>query len=101
MERKKQMNITAHTVEKLEDPTGILTGDRYEFILTIEVPDDDELYSENGLYIKTIFAVEDNQSRVAQYQIFEKTTNRYLDFELEEDEEELIADYCKQHLIEE
>jgi len=94
------MNITGHSIEKLEDPTGILTGDRYEFILTIEVPEDDELYSENGLYIKAIFVVEGNQSRVAQYQIFEKITDSYLEFELEEEEEKLLEDYCKEHINE-
>lgn len=94
------MDITGHTVEQLEDPTGILTGDRYEFILSIEVPEDDELFSENGLYIKAIYVVESDQSRIAQYQIFEKVTDRYLDFELEEDEEALIEDYCKEHISE-
>ncbi|MGV3465461.1 MAG: DUF6509 family protein [Heyndrickxia sp.] len=94
------MNITGHTIEKLEDPTGILTGDRYEFNLTFEVPEDDELYSENGLYIKAIFVVEGNQSRVAQYQIFEKITDHYLEFELDEEEEKLLEDYCKEHISE-
>ncbi|MBS4173045.1 DUF6509 family protein [Bacillus sp. FJAT-49736] len=94
------MNITGHTIEKLEDPTGILTGDRYEFILTIEVPEEDELYSQNGLYIKTIFVVEGNESRVAQYQIYEKITDQYLDFELEDDEKEMVEEYCKQHFNE-
>jgi hypothetical protein len=92
------MNITEHTVDKLQDPTGILSGDRYEFSLSIEVPEDDELYSEKGLYLKIIYVVEDNRSRIAQYQIFENGTNRYIDFELEEDEEELINDFCKQQL---
>ncbi|MBB2478896.1 pullulanase [Bacillus sp. APMAM] len=92
------MDITGHTVEQLEDPTGILTGDRYEFILNIEVPEDDELYSENGLYIKAIYVDEGNQSRVAQYHIFEKVTDRYLEFELEEDEEKLLKDFCREHI---
>ncbi|WP_458413577.1 DUF6509 family protein [Schinkia sp. CFF1] len=93
------MEITGHTVERLEDPTGILTGDRYEFILQIEVPEDDELYSEQGVYLKAIIAVEDETTRVAQYQFFEKGTNGYIDLELEDDEKELIADYCRQHLV--
>ncbi|PKR85497.1 DUF6509 family protein [Heyndrickxia camelliae] len=94
------MNITGHTIEKLEDPTGILTGDRYEIILTIEVPEDDELYSENGLYIKAIYVVDGSQSRVVQYQIFEKITDRYLEFELEEEEEKILEGYCKEHISE-
>lgn len=92
------MEITSHTVEKLIDPTGILVGDRYEFILQIEVPEDDELYTENGIYLKAIIAVVDDVVRVAQYQFFEKGSNEYIDLELEDDEKEYIADYCKQHL---
>lgn len=92
------MEITSHTVEKLVDPTGILLGDRYEFILQIEVPEDDDLYSESGIYLKAIVAVVDEAVRVAQYQFFEKGTNEYIDLELEDDEKELIAEYCKQHL---
>ncbi|MBD1382920.1 DUF6509 family protein [Metabacillus arenae] len=92
------MLITGHTVEKLEDPTGILTGERYEYILKIEVPEEDELFSENGLYLKSIFVLDENGSRIAQYQFFEEKTDRYIDLSLEEDEEALIIDYCKQHI---
>lgn len=92
------MEITSHTVEKLEDPTGILIGDRYEFILQIEVPEDDDLYSDKGVYLKAIIAVVEDAVRVAQYQFFEKSSNEYIDLELEDDEKELITEYCKQHL---
>lgn len=92
------MEITGHTFEKLEDPTGILTGDRYEFVLHLDVAEDDELYSENGIYVKAIIAVEEGQTRIAQYQLFEKGTNEYIDLELEDDEKEIIADYCRQLL---
>lgn len=92
------MEIISHEVEKLWDPTGILEGDRYEFIIDIEVPEDDELYSENGLYVKLIFAVDQNGERIAQYQIFERGTNIYLDFELEEEELKMISEYCSKHI---
>lgn len=92
------MNITGCTIEKLEDPTGILIGDRYEFIINIEVPDDDELFSANGLYVKIIFAIDDHGARIAQYQLFESNTNNYLDFELEDDEQELLLAYCKEQM---
>lgn len=92
------MEITSHTVEKLNDPTGILVGDRYEFILQIEVPEDDDLYSENGTYLKAIIAVVDDAVKVAQYQFFEKNSNEYIDLELEDDEIELITEYCKEHM---
>lgn len=92
------MKITGHTIEKLEDPTGILIGDRYEYLINIEVPEDDELFSENGLYVKVIYAVDVKGPRIAQYQLFENVTNKFIDLELEEDEEEMIDLYCRQHL---
>jgi len=92
------MEITSYTVEKLEDPTGILVGDRYEFILQIDVPEDDELYSEKGVYLKAIIAIVEDAVKVAQYQFFENVTNEYIDLELEDDEKEVIAEYCKGHL---
>jgi hypothetical protein len=92
------MNITGHTVEKVEDTTGIIVGDRYEFFLNVEVEEDDELYSENGLYIKVILAVDQNETRVVQYQIHEKETEKYIDLALEDDEVQLLHDYCKQHI---
>jgi hypothetical protein len=93
------MNITGHTVEKLEDPTGILAGERYEYLLDVEVPEDDELYTEGGLLIKVIYAVDEKGERIAQYYLMEKSDETYLDFELEEDEEELIRTYITQQHV--
>jgi hypothetical protein len=93
------MIITGHTVEELKDPTGILSGNRYEVLLSIEVPEEDELYSENGLYIKAIYVHDQGDSRVVQHQIIERNTESILDFELEEDEESLILKYCKESII--
>lgn len=90
------MEIIKHAVEKVEDVTGILEGDRYEFLLNVEVDEEDELYTENGIYVKVIFAVKNDETRIVQYHIYEKTTDKYLDFELEEDELVIIHDYCKQ-----
>ncbi|TYR75118.1 pullulanase [Rossellomorea vietnamensis] len=96
------MKITGHTVEHLEDPTGILQGERYEYLLEVEVPEDDELHTENGLLIKAIYAVDEKVARVAQYYLMERSTEKYLDFELEEEEEELIGTYiARQHSEEE
>ncbi len=94
------MEIKYHTAEKLNDPTGILVGDRYEYILNIEVDEEDELYSEHGLGVKLILAVDENGSRIAQYQLYEQVTNKFLDFGLEEDEEEMLKEYCMEHLPE-
>ncbi|MCH1626671.1 DUF6509 family protein [Ferdinandcohnia quinoae] len=92
------MEIIGHTVEKLNDPTGILVGDRYEFFINIDVPEDDELFSGNGIHIKVIFAVDENGARIALYHLIENVTNQYFDFELEDDELEMISEYCKKHL---
>ncbi|MEH7223510.1 DUF6509 family protein [Bacillus sp. JJ1566] len=95
------MNITGYSVEKLKDPTGILEGDRYEFFLDIEVPEDDELYSENGIELKVIYAVDSKGARIAQYYFYEKNNKKVLDFELEENEEIAVNEFCKTHLDEE
>lgn len=92
------LTITNYTVEKLEDPFGILSGDRYEFFIHVDVPEDDELYSEKGLYIKVLYLIEENKSRILQYYITEKQTEAILDFELDEDELNTIEEYCEQHL---
>ncbi|MCA1062830.1 DUF6509 family protein (plasmid) [Cytobacillus spongiae] len=92
------MNITRHTAEELKDPTGILSGERYEVILDIEVPEDDELYSEQGIYIKAIFVRDESGSRIVQSTIVERNTEAYLDFELEEDEESLLLSYCMENI---
>ncbi|TMU87362.1 pullulanase [Bacillus sp. BHET2] len=92
------MNITNHYVEELRDPTGILSGDRYEVALDIEVPEDDELYSAQGIYIKAIFVRDENGERIVQSTIIEKNTEAHLDFELEEEEKSLILAYCGEHI---
>ncbi|OPA75309.1 pullulanase [Paenibacillus selenitireducens] len=91
------INITSYTVERVKDPFGILSGTRYEFLLDIEVEEDDELYSENGLYIRVIFSVEETQSRIAKYEIYEKSTQRYVDFDLEDDEVAVVEAFCQAH----
>lgn len=94
------LEIRSHSLEKIEDPFGILSGERYEIYLHIEVPEDDELYSEKGLKIKVLFIVEENHSRISHYHIIENETNEVLDFELEEEEEKLVEEYCKKILTE-
>lgn len=91
------MNITEYTVEEIKDPTGILTGKRYEFQLTIEVPEDDELYNENGLQLKVLFLVDGNQTKILNYHFFDSLENKYLDFCLEEEEEILVHAFCQEH----
>lgn len=90
------MNITGYEFEKLIDPTGILEGDRYEFFIDIEVDEEDEMYSENGLYIRLILAILGEKTWITQYHIYEKTTDKYLDFALEGVEEEELLQFVKE-----
>jgi hypothetical protein len=92
------LTVTAYSVELIKDPFGILTGKRYEFILDIEVAEDDELYSENGLYLRVIYSVEESRTGIAKYEIYERTTERYVEFDLEEDELGAVDAFCREHL---
>jgi hypothetical protein len=94
------IKITSYTVELVKDPFGILTGQRYEFMLDIDVEEDDELYSESGLYIRAIYNVEESSARLMQYELYEKTTQLYLDFDLEDDEVAVVEAFCKEHFQE-
>lgn len=92
------MEIIGHTVELLEDPFGLLEGNRYEFYLDIEVEEDDELYTDKGLLLKVIFLAEGNEGRILQNYFIEEETEKVLDFDLEDDEVEAVNAYCLQHL---
>lgn len=92
--------ITTYTVELVRDPFGILTGQRYEFLIDIEVEEDDELYSESGLYIRAIYNVTEETSSLMKYELYEKTTELYLDFDLEDDEVAVVEAFCKEHYLE-
>ncbi|MFK7696583.1 DUF6509 family protein [Paenibacillus sp. HJGM_3] len=92
--------ITEYTVEQVLDPFGILTGQRYEFMLELEVPDEDELYSENGVALRVIYSVSEAESKIVKYEFLEKSTNKYVDFELEADERTVVETFCREHYAE-
>ncbi|WHX98913.1 DUF6509 family protein [Neobacillus sp. DY30] len=92
------MNISGHTVEKLVDPFGLLSGDRYEFFLEINVEEDDELFSEKGVGIKVLFIVDEKGPRISHYHLYERGTEKVLDFALEEDEELTVFNYCMEYI---
>ncbi|MCQ6561397.1 DUF6509 family protein [Paenibacillus mendelii] len=94
------LTIKEYTVESIRDPYGILSGQRYEFRFDLDVPEEDELYVENGVYVKTVFMVDGEQSRILSYHFYEASTDRYLDFDMEPEEEEALAAFCKEHLAE-
>jgi hypothetical protein len=92
------MNITGHTVELLEDPFGLLTGNRFEYFLNIEVDEEDELFTEKGLLLKVLFLVNGEERRILQSYFIEQETEKILDFELEDDEVLQAKKYCDENL---
>lgn len=98
MKRMIGLDVTGHTVEKLEDPFGLLSGERYEFFLELEVDEEDELYSEKGIGLRVLLGIEANESKILNYHFFEKGSDTVLDFALEDEEEELVLQYCMEHI---
>jgi hypothetical protein len=94
------LTIIGYSVELIKDPFKILTGKRYELQLDIEVPEDDELHSDNGLYVRAIYIVDEDRTGLVRYEIFEKSNGKYVDFELEDDEIAIIEAFCKDRLSE-
>lgn len=91
------MDINEFKVEKLIDPTGIIMGDRYEFRLYITLDEDDELYTENGLGIRAIYAVDDDEEKVVLAHFFKRENEEVLPIELEEEEVAAVTAFCKLH----
>ncbi|WP_410512815.1 DUF6509 family protein [Paenibacillus sp. BR2-3] len=92
------LTITDYSVEQLKDPFGILTGKRYEFLLDLDIPEEDELHSENGVCARVIVKVDEEQFSIISNDLLERGTNQLLDFDMEADEEEAVILFCKEHL---
>jgi peroxiredoxin len=92
------LNIKGHTVEKIEDPFGLLSGERFEFFLELEVDEEDELYSEKGVGIRVLYIIDEKGHRISNYHLYESETEKVLDFALEDDEEEMVYNYCKENI---
>ncbi|MDQ6421239.1 DUF6509 family protein [Paenibacillus sp. LHD-117] len=90
--------ITEYTVEKIRDPYGILPGERYEFMLDLEVDEDDELYQEEGVRLRVVYMKENDSSRIVKYEFLIAASNHYLDMEMEEEEEQAVDAFCKEQL---
>ncbi|WP_432352173.1 DUF6509 family protein [Sporosarcina sp. A2] len=93
------MNITQHTVSQLKDPTGILTGDRYEFRLYMEFEEDDELLEEDAAGLRTIYVVDGESDKITASYFFKKGTETALDFELEDEELEEVLAFCRENTV--
>lgn len=94
------MNITEYTVEQIKDPTGILQGDRFEFFLTIEWDEEDELAAEENLQLKVLFYIDEKESKILDYHFYNSLDNKYLDFGLEDEELLEISTFCNKHYME-
>ncbi|MGM9945605.1 MAG: DUF6509 family protein [Lysinibacillus sp.] len=92
------MEITAFSIEEIKDPTNIIEGKRYEFLLDVEVDEDDELYSAAGIEIRVIAGQKDEEIRVLNYFLTDKADNKMLDFALEEEEEAMILNFVREEL---
>lgn len=96
------MEITQFSLEEIKDPTNIIEGKRFEFLLDVEVDEEDELYSEAGIEVRVLIGQKpDGETYLLNYFIKDKGKNDYLDFALEEDEEAIILEFCKEQLLNE
>lgn len=93
--------ITEYSAELVKDPFGILSGKRYEFILELDVPEDDELHSEHGVYAKVVYKSDGERSGIVTCDLYERTTHKFLDIDVEDDEKEALAAFCGDNLPEE
>lgn len=94
------MKFTEYTVERVEDPFNILTGNRYEFLIDFNVDEEDELFREEGLKLKVLYVVDENDLRISHYHILESNTEKVLEFDLEDEELEMLQSFCKEHYLE-
>ncbi len=92
------MEIGAFSVEEIKDPTNIIEGKRYEFLIDIEVDEEDELYSEAGIEARVIVGQKGEEVRILNYFLLDKTDNEILEFALEEEEEEMILRFVQEEL---
>ena len=95
------MEITQFSIEEIKDPTNIIEGKRFEFLLDIDVDEEDELYTEAGVEIRVLVGQKEEDIFILNYFLIDKGDNSYLDFELEEDEKAMILDFCKEELTKE
>lgn len=96
------MEITQFSLEEIKDPTNIIEGRRFEFLLDVEVDEEDELYSESGIEVRVLIGQKsEGETYLLNYFIKDKGKNDYLDFALEEDEEAIILEFCKEQLLNE
>ncbi|NLY79758.1 MAG: pullulanase [Lysinibacillus sp.] len=92
------MEVTQFTMEEIIDPTGIIEGKRYEFLLDIHVDEEDELYSEAGTQIRLLLGDNGEGLFIMNYFIQDKKDGKYIELALEEEEEQFLLDFCREQL---
>lgn len=95
------MEIIEYSMIELIDPTGILSGNRFEFRIYVKFDEEDEVYNEKGTGIRVIYAVNEGVGKVASYHLFDRATDEVLDFDLEDEEVAELAVFCEEQLEEE
>ena len=90
--------ISQYTMEQLKDPYGIIAGERYEFMLDLQIDEEDELYSEAGVVLRVIAAVQDKEMSIAKYEFLNASTNQYIALDMEDDEYAMVEAFCKEQL---
>lgn len=94
------LEITGYSVEWIRDPFGIIQGRRYEFLLDIQVEEEDEIYSPHGLSLRVIYLAEGDSGKIVKYEFLEKGTGKYLDFAMVNEEYEAALAFCQAHYTE-
>jgi hypothetical protein len=92
------MEIGAYSVEEIKDPTNIIEGKRFEFLIDIVVDEEDELYSEAGIEARVIVGQKEKEVRILNYFLIDKAENEMLEFALEEEEEDMIFRFVQEEL---
>ncbi len=92
------MELGAFSVEEIKDPTNIIEGKRFEFLIDLEVDEEDDLYSEAGIEIRVIVGQKGEEVRLLNYFLIDKADNEMLEFALEEEEEEMILRFVQEEL---
>lgn len=90
--------IREFTIERMKDPYGILSGERFELYLELEVDEEDELYTEDGVRLRVVYVKDDNGSRIVKYEFLNAANGAYIDMEMTEEEEAFIDSFCKEQI---
>ncbi|MFC4355420.1 DUF6509 family protein [Chryseomicrobium palamuruense] len=89
------MQIESYEVERIKDPTGIIEGDRYEFLIGLVYDEEDELFEDSqSIDVRVIFADDANGQRIVQANFIDRPSGKVLEFELEEDELNELQEFC-------